>query len=391
MRAKRRRYGGMVWARLFGGKRVGEPGGIVILAGGLGEARVAFEVAREFGGEVSILTKTRLEGSGAGQAETGAIPFNNPFSVWLFFRRYRPSAILVVEFCDFTHLKYWAMARGVPLIVFNVPITERETERVLAKHDDRWRWRLAGAYLARDDATAERLRRIGVPSDQVEQFGPIGMYVDAPPGAESIRDCWRAELGLDAGDGPLVVAASTWDEDEDAVLDAWMRFRSEHPDSILILAPRELMRLEQVRERVSTLKLDYVLRSAKKPLEGARVLLLDKYGELREVYGIADVAYVGGTMDHFRGGHTPVEALAWRVPITLGPSYAQQANVVQPLIDSGVAVVCPDAQSLDEAWTQMTTDRELRARIEVECARLLSASEGGATRLYEALNGVIGK
>ncbi|MCZ5678444.1 hypothetical protein O5624_05330 [Escherichia coli] len=44
----------------------------------------------------------------------------------------------------------------------------------------------------------------------------------------------------------------------------------------------------------------------------------DTMGELMLLYGIADLAFVGGSLVE-RGGHNPLEAAAHAIPVLMGP------------------------------------------------------------------------
>ena len=63
------------------------------------------------------------------------------------------------------------------------------------------------------------------------------------------------------------------------------------------------------------------------------IILLDTIGDLASVYGIADVAYVGGSMME-RGGHNPLEPAQFGVPVVMGPSYENFREIVGKMIEA---------------------------------------------------------
>ena len=361
IRAKRRKYHGYTLTRLLGGtKPPSRQPWIVILAAGLGEARVAArlaqDLAKQLDGQVCVLVETSdaVVHPFAG-ITTGIAPFNSPISAWFFLRRFTPRAILSVEFLDNHHLKFASAVAGVPMIVFNVVLTEEIAERAQKRMTMRWRWPLVGKYAVLDQCHEERLEKLGVDKEQIMVSGPVGLGL---PTQESTGNqtgqTWRSLFQLEPHEGPIVVAGSTWFEDETVVLKAFAQLRDRFPNATLVLAPRQL---ERADETLQAEGISFARRSHypdKKPESG--IILLDSIGELRDVYSIADIAFVGGTFVPHNGGHSPSEALGWNVPITLGPLYAFQAALVDQLVDHQCACVVQNASELGQLWIDLAKD-----------------------------------
>jgi 3-deoxy-D-manno-octulosonic-acid transferase len=393
-RAKRRGHEGVVAARFWGGSKPPESGPwFVIIAGGMGEIRAAIRLAEEIKESHEVNIAVLVQSFTASQVRhpwltLGIAPFNNPLAVWLFLRRWRPSGLMVIEFWDNTHLKFEALRRGIPSAVVNVPITEDETQRVLGKKEI-WRWLMPSRYAVQSEIHRERLLRLGVPEERIALTGPLAMAISRGPNPDETIVKWRELLLLEESTGPVIVAGSTWEEDEVEVLAAFDIVRKRWPEAILVLVPRDFG-----REGGGTTVLDREVRTFVSRTNGFssltsdRIILLDSYGELKEVYSVATVAFIGGTFEPVRGGHSPVEALAWGVPIAMGPLHPQQVTIVEILQKAGIVEIVRTAEELAEHWQRSIEDSEFRARVaeasEVVRAGLASQSVG----LYEELVGV---
>lgn len=355
---------------------------LLIVAGGLGETRVADRIARtlrdERGVESAILTRT----DSAFTVKTeptfiGRLPFNNPIAVPIFLARWKPRAILTIEFNDYHHLKAMALLRGVRQIVVNVPVTEGEAHRVLKKPSALWRWRLVDAYLPSHAAVAERLVRLGVSPERILTTGPLGLL---PALGEGLT---RADLGIAPQDGPILLAGSTYPVDEPAILAAFDSVLELHPRAVLILAPRQLNRPMGVDSSLAGRA--HVLRSEQRPLGKSRILVLNTYGELKEAYASADLAIVGGTYGMDNGGHTPVEAIAWGVPTLIGPMHRQHIHTVEWLKEAGAAFVFESPEDLRDRTVALLTDREELAKARAAARRVADESEDPTLAVYDAL------
>jgi len=184
----------------------------------------------------------------------------------------------------------------------------------------------------------------------------------------------------------VIVAGSTHPTDEAVLLDAFARFRLRFPDAVLVLAPRFLKRTGGIDSALQAAGMPFVRRSevAQRPPD-IPILLLDTTGELSDAYAAATLAHVGGSFDPARGGHTPVEALAWGVPMTVGPHHANQSAIVEELSRAGILVVCQDAEEIAAFWERHAADSALADIVRARSAAVV-ARQGTAIRdLYEGL------
>lgn len=394
VRAKRRGYAGHMWTRLFGGSKPPHQGPwIVISAGGLGEKRAGFSFAEKIiadrGANVAVCVQSHNASDLTHtKAHSGVLPFNNPISAMLFLWRWRPRAIAAVEFFENHHL--FAMARlvGIKTIAFNVPITEPAARRITPMN--RWRMLFMGAYCCQGKEHVRRLLLTKIPRDAIVLTGPVGIRVDSSQGVgqseADVRSKWLAELGLSKERFPVVIAGSTYQTDEEVILAAFGELRRDFPKAVLILAPRMLGRPGGASANLDKLGTSYTKRSDhSKCVPESGVILVDTYGELKWLYSVGHIAFVGGTLDPQRMGHTPVEAMAWGLPVTIGPYYPQQRTIVGMVERAGAAFVCKSASELASKWKELALDPEHRFEIARVNRDILSNQDDIILRIYDNL------
>ncbi|GMV37670.1 MAG: hypothetical protein AMXMBFR61_21780 [Fimbriimonadales bacterium] len=386
LRAGRRDYARSWWLRLSGGSRPPHAGPwTVFLAPHIGEAKVAARLARSVSelGEGNIVVLATVDSAVHAIQDTwtsGAAPFNNPIACLLFLRRWHPRAIVAIGSCDIPHLTALCALLGVPVVVLNTALTESQAAGIVRHGMRRWRWQTAALYATPTQAIADRLMRLGVPSQNVLVTGPLGSWPEPKGVDDATRQLWKKRLGLSPLDGPIVLAGSTHAEDEEMILPAFELLRRCVPNAVLVIAPRRPDRISALLHRLVAAGASYKLRSQPDtPLPAGRVIVLDTYGELEHLYAIADVAHVGGTFSIALGGHTPAEALAYSVPITVGPHYEQQHATIEPLLSDGVARRTCNARELSHAWEALLQDPSVRERVGISYARIRSL-EGNALR-----------
>ncbi len=356
----------------------------------------------EFPGHALVVSTTTLTGQSVARelfGERAALVFYFPFdwawSVRRALRRINPSVVLLMETELWPRFLRECRARSVPVAMVNGRISETSFRR----------YRLIGFFVRRvvsdislavmqTEADAERIRALGLPRARVKVAGNIKFDTKEERGEQMLTAELRRRFRFD-GSRPLIVAASTHAPEERIVLDAYRRLSSalagKRPR--LLLAPRHPERFDEVASRIEASGIAWVRRSAS-PHEvsdtDADVVLLDTIGELRAVYTLADIVFVGGSIAR-TGGHNVLEPAAAAKCVVTGAHtfnfasivssfHAQQALVQLPPLDEAEA---PEA--LARVLGDLLADDERRQRIGERAHAALEQNRGATTRTIKLL------
>src|SRR5262249_31450017 len=109
---------------------------------------------------------------------------------------------------------------------------------------------------------------------------------------------------------PTLIGGRTQAPEGQILLDIYRRPRRQHPNLRLILVPRQKDRFNEVATLLARSGEPFVRRSQLTsspchpvtPSPRHPVILIDTIGELSALWGLADVAFVGGSLDGKRGG-----------------------------------------------------------------------------------------
>jgi 3-deoxy-D-manno-octulosonic-acid transferase len=100
-------------------------------------------------------------------------------------------------------------------------------------------------------------------------------------------------------------------------------------------------------------------------------------GELSAFLGLADAAFIGGSLVP-RGGHNPIEAAAWGCAVMTGPHVINFATIVRDMERGGAIRVVDDenelADRLASVWTVSAESSD------AQVARRFIETRRGATR-----------
>jgi 3-deoxy-D-manno-octulosonic-acid transferase len=261
-------------------------------------------------------------------------PLDLPWAVRAYLNALKPRLLILAETEFWPNLLSGCYRRGIPVAVVNARISDRSWPRYRRL---RWLWRpflsRISRVLAQSETDAERLRVIGCLPKRVTVAGNLKFDVRAAGEADA-----TVQLKALAADLRLIVAGSTLEGEEAALVEAWPRLLEADPKLAMVLGVRHPERFAAVAALLDSSGFKWTKRSdwraqpagAVVPLAAGEIVLLDTIGELASVYSLAAVAFVGGSLIP-AGGHNPLEPAHFGVPIVMGPHYANFRAITDAL------------------------------------------------------------
>jgi 3-deoxy-D-manno-octulosonic-acid transferase len=103
--------------------------------------------------------------------------------------------------------------------------------------------------------------------------------------------------------------------------------------------------------------------------------VLDSLGELAQLYQIATVVFVGGSLVDY-GGHNILEPAIFGKPVVFGPHMQNFKEIAETFLANDAAVRVESERDLEEALVQLTGDSVRRARLGAAARALVEANRG---------------
>jgi len=309
-------------------------------------------------------------------------PVDGPGAVAAFLDHWRPSLGLFVESELWPNLILQARRRGVKLVLASARITEKTAagwrrfpgaaRRLLAAFD---------RILPQDAASAGRLEGLGARID-----GEVNLKLsgEAPPHDPAAF----TRLSAAIGDRPVVVAASTHDGEEIALV----RALDQLADRLcLILIPRHPDRRDAIAAALTRDGYRYALRSQGRELDGQTDLYVaDTLGEVGLFLRVADVVIMGGSFSAALekppvGGHNPLEPARLGKATVTGPDMSNWAAVTRHLVEAGGLAVVDAPWDLPAVVAPLLADPAAARAMGERGRRAASTAASGLDRLWAAL------
>jgi len=310
-------------------------------------------------------------------------PVDAPGAVDAFLTHWKPVVGVFVESELWPNLILESRRRGVKLVLASARITEKTVAG--------WR-RFPGAarqilsafdvILPQDGVSADRLERLGA---RIDGHVNLKLAGEAPPhdGAAFTR------LSAAIGDRPVVVAASTHDGEEIAIVRALDKLADR---LCLILIPRHPERSAAIAAALTRDGYRFALRSqGRQPDNDTDLYVADTLGEMGLFLRLADVVVMGGSFSAALekppvGGHNPLEPARLGKPAVTGPDMTNWAAITEALVDAGGLQIVAAPWDLPAALSPLLAD-EKAARAMGDRGRRAAAEAGsGLERLIEAMH-----
>jgi 3-deoxy-D-manno-octulosonic-acid transferase len=261
-------------------------------------------------------------------------------------------------------------------------------------------------------AYARRLIDLGANTDCVHVTGSIkfdGVESSrANPRTAELRQFFRLRE-----DDVVFIAGSTQDPEERFAIESYLSLCTKHPRLRLILVPRHKERFDEVarlvtyeynlpllrRSSVNTspcvpLSLSPCLASIAEstPNESTKsphqeippILLLDTLGELSSCWGLATIAFVGGSLTQ-RGGQNMIEPAGYGAAVLFGPNTWNFKDVVELLLSHDAALVVRSGTELTARLEELLADPARAAALGDRARELVTTQRGATARTVELL------
>jgi 3-deoxy-D-manno-octulosonic-acid transferase len=335
---------------------------------------------------VSTTTDTgqRLARSRFGDENVCYFPIDLGFAIQPYLAALRPKLVVIAETEFWPNFLRLTKRSGARIVVVNARISDRSWPGY-----KRLRWWLphvianVDLFLAQTHEDQKRLIEIGAVAERVQVSGNLKFDIE-PPSPPDVVASLRNNFQQSSA-GPILVCGSTVDEEEERMLvQAFQNIQASHPHAVMILAPRHPERFPAVASLLESLGIRFWRRSLwnGEPIAGG-VILLDTIGELAAIYGLADVAFVGGSLVP-KGGHNIIEPARHGVAIVVG-NHTENFRDIIWLFQTHNAVRIVGPAELPLVLMELISNEGERRAMGQRAAETLREQAGATARTFAAL------
>jgi 3-deoxy-D-manno-octulosonic-acid transferase len=317
-------------------------------------------------------------------------PFDFAFIVRRTLRLVRPRLFVMMETELWPNLLRACRAGGVKTLLVNGRISSRSYPRYkLARPFFRHVLAHVDRFCMQSEESARRIVDMGADPARVTVTGSLKFDSLERPESLAASDRGRNRVlryFRISPDRPVLIAASTLKGEEEPVLEAFQRMRATRPNALLIIAPRKPERFDDVERLARRTGLNVARRSELRVDAEPRhdIVVLDTIGELAQLFQVATIVFVGGSLVD-AGGHNILEPAVFGKPIIFGPYMQNFAEIARAFLDNGAGIEVNTDRELETVLLELMGDPVRRASLGAAARALVEANRGARARSLEAI------
>ena len=358
----------------------------------VGEAVLAGKLAKAIrertpGVKIAVSTTTKTGNDMIKKTSPGAVdevfyyPLDLSFIVSGAVKAIDPSVYVIIETELWPNLISELEKKKIPVLLVNGRISDSSFSNY------KWIGFITGKIMRgmnslcmQSDKDASRVKELGAREEKIKVTG--NMKFDEVISLEKAFS--KSDLGF-SGEDRIIVAGSTHHPEEKLIIDLFKKLKGKAPNLKLVLVPRHIERKEAIRIYIEKANFKYSLFTDildKKREPGADVLLVDTIGHLKDLYSIATLVFIGGSLVN-KGGQNPIEAASWGKAILFGPHMSNFREISGVFVENDAAIRVENAEELEEKLLHLLEKTAEREKLEANALDVIRKNQGAILRTVE--------
>jgi 3-deoxy-D-manno-octulosonic-acid transferase len=315
-------------------------------------------------------------------------PLDISFAVRRFLSAVGPGLLIIMETEIWPNLIRLAKKRGSCVVIVNGRISDRSFLRYgRVRPFLRSTFKKIDLFCMQNQEASQRIVALGAPGDKVRVTGNIKFDISSDlKESSSLGRLKQALCGC-----LLFIAGSTHDNEEEGILEMYKSLVKDFPSLRLLIAPRHLERIDQIRRIIRLQGLQAVNLSALLAdfsLGAGQVVVVDTIGDLSALYRLCDVAYIGGSLVP-KGGHNPIEPALFGKPILFGKHMDNFREIRDIFIREKAAVEAENFAALEYEVRKLLASPSQRKALSDAARSLIDSNRGAALRTFGVVQEVL--
>ena len=302
------------------------------------------------------------------------LPMDSPANAKKFLDAVNPSMVLWVKYEYWFYYLTEIKQRNIPTVL--VSGIFRKNQPFFKWYGDIWKKMLESVthFFVQNEESKRLLASLGF-TQNVTMNGDTRF-----DRVLEIAENFTSITGIEkfCGDSPVIVAGSTWEEDEIELL----HFVNVHKQVKFIIAPHEIDKtnLKDVKAEFP----DSILYSEleNKQVLTANVLIIDNIGMLSRLYKYATITYVGGGYGA-DGVHNVLEAAVYGKPVVFGPVYEKFYEAIGLVNCGGAISIDGGPVKLENVINGLLNDEPERKRRGEAAAKFVQDNAGASKKIMQ--------
>ncbi|MCS5590244.1 MAG: 3-deoxy-D-manno-octulosonic acid transferase, partial [Candidatus Thioglobus sp.] len=303
-------------------------------------------------------------------------PFDLPLVVNRYIKQINPAVCILLETEIWPNLIHALDKNKIPSLLVNARLSQRSLEKY-QKFAPNLAWQTLNKFTiisTQNQNSTNRFIELGADADKVVMAGNI-KFDQNPSADKAISEKLKTIIGK----RKVVVFASTHKGEEAQIIEAYLKHK-DNINALLVIIPRHPERFNEVYKLAQKHQLNIAKRSGNKPCENCDLLLGDSMGEMMSYFDVADIVFMGGSLNN-TGGHNMLEPAALSKPILFGPNVFNFAEISSDLLKKNGSIQVVNADDLFKSITPLLTDTKAAKLLGKNANQYFKSQQGAVVKL----------
>ena len=282
-------------------------------------------------------------------------------------KRINPSVVLIAETEIWPNFAYNCKKNNIPLYIINGRISDSSFGMYrIGKLFFKEVFNFYSGIFTQSNEDSKKFVSLGMNSNKVEFMGNLKFGIVKTD----------SEIDLGQNGYKVWLAGSTHKPENSIVIDTFSKLKNDHAELKLLIAPRHLERVSDIESLCDKYNLKYGKRSNSDVFsDNVDVIILDTLGELKYMYSISYIAFIGGSFNK-TGGHNPLEASICRVPVLSGPQIFNFKDIYSILTKAGAAKIVKTQHDLYDEMNKLLNNESVYIDAQNACDGVFKEQQG---------------
>ena len=296
-----------------------------------------------------------------------------------FLKRIKPYMIIMAETEIWPNFLHTCRSMSIPVIVVNGRISPESFKNYIRfKHIIGLKkcLEIYDTLLMQSELDMERIIEMGATKENTLVMG--NLKFDSLIESENTFQSNEIDLKLNIpSKHKVIIAGSTHKGEDEIFIKVLSDIKKENKDITGIVAPRHLNRIKDIITIIERFDLKYILKSEikEKTSEQSDIIILDTIGELKFIYGLADIAFIGGSLSN-TGGHNILESIKYGIPTFFGPNMFNFEFIKNQALKFECGFLIENEKELQEGICYFLKNPDKALDIEKRSAEMINKNKG---------------
>ena len=296
-----------------------------------------------------------------------------------FIKKFNPVALIIFETEIWPSMIYQSSKNNIPIILSNARLSQTSYRSYM-----RFKFFVLDTLnkfsliLAQSDQHLDRFRRMGVSINKIKKVGSVKFDIKIKRN-ESIK---RFDN--------LVLAASTHIGEDEIIADTFIRLKKEFDNLKLIIVPRHPERSIKVhkifKDKLINSEISSILPGE---VFSKDVVIINSIGMLNDLYKMATISFIGGSLFKQYGGHNIVEPAINKCSFIVGPFMKNFEEVINIFKIEDACIQISDSELLYSKMKELLTNHDLRNNMTNNALKVIENNRGSSEIQFKYINNLI--